>query len=50
MRWLIAQLPGNFNALYLLGGLVVFVIGLIIVAIMARYFSLWIQCITTRSD
>lgn len=43
------QFGGDFNALYLLGGLVVFVIGLIVVAIMARFFSLWIQCITTRA-
>ena len=49
MRWVVAQFGGDFNGLYLLGGLVVFVASLIFMAILARYFSLWIQCVTTRA-
>ncbi|MBI5759618.1 MAG: flotillin-like protein FloA [Planctomycetales bacterium] len=48
MRWVVAQI-GDVDGWYLLGGLVVFVMGLIFVAILARYFGLWIQCVTTRA-
>jgi uncharacterized protein YqfA (UPF0365 family) len=45
MAVLFAQEVGN--VLLIAGGLVAIVVGLVLFAIFARYFTLWIQCVTT---
>src|SRR5947207_3354641 len=40
---------GSETGLYLVGGAVIFLAGIVFIAVFARYFSLWIQCKMTRA-
>jgi uncharacterized protein YqfA (UPF0365 family) len=40
---------GAETGIYLVGGAVIFLAGIVFIAIFARYFSLWIQCKMTRA-
>src|SRR5262245_26128811 len=41
---LLAAGDNDTLAIYFIGGAVLFLVGLVFLAIFARYFSLWIQC------
>ena len=47
MAILFGQENGEGSVFLVAGALVTIVIGLVIFAIFARYFTLWIQCVTT---
>src|SRR5262249_59675140 len=40
---------GSETGYYLVGGAIIFLGGIVFIAIFARYFSLWIQCKMTRA-